>query len=26
MLFSYQPCATKDTRVFGPTAWEFVAD
>ncbi|TVU47854.1 hypothetical protein EJB05_07468, partial [Eragrostis curvula] len=26
MLFGYQPCATKDTRVFGPTASEFVGD
>ncbi|KAL6867415.1 hypothetical protein ACP4OV_015439 [Aristida adscensionis] len=26
MLFGYQPCATKDPRVFGPTAREFVAD
>jgi hydroperoxide dehydratase len=26
MLFGYQPCATKDARVFGPTAREFVGD
>jgi hydroperoxide dehydratase len=26
MLFGYQPCATKDARVFGPTAGEFVPD
>ncbi|KAK3150931.1 hypothetical protein QOZ80_3AG0239540 [Eleusine coracana subsp. coracana] len=26
MLFGYQPCATKDARVFGPTAKEFVGD
>jgi hydroperoxide dehydratase len=26
MLFGYQPCATKDPRVFGPTAREFVGD
>uniref|UniRef100_A0A0A9GNC5 Aos n=1 Tax=Arundo donax TaxID=35708 RepID=A0A0A9GNC5_ARUDO len=26
MLFGYQPCATKDTRVFGPTAGQFVGD
>lgn len=26
MLFGYQPCATKDPRVFGPTARQFVGD
>ncbi|TVU47859.1 hypothetical protein EJB05_07473, partial [Eragrostis curvula] len=26
LLFGYQPCATKDARVFGPTAREFVGD
>ncbi|XP_040385391.1 allene oxide synthase 2-like [Oryza brachyantha] len=26
MLFGYQPCATRDARVFGPTAAEFVGD
>ncbi|CAN6320861.1 unnamed protein product [Urochloa humidicola] len=26
MLFGYQPCATKDARVFGATAGEFVGD
>jgi hydroperoxide dehydratase len=26
MLFGYQPCATKDPRVFGSTASEFVGD
>ncbi|KAG8074117.1 hypothetical protein GUJ93_ZPchr0006g45735 [Zizania palustris] len=26
MLFGYQPCATRDTRVFGPTAGQFVGD
>ncbi|KAF8673817.1 hypothetical protein HU200_048575 [Digitaria exilis] len=26
MLFGYQPCATKDARVFGATAKEFVPD
>ncbi|KAF7049891.1 hypothetical protein CFC21_058345 [Triticum aestivum] len=26
MLFGYQPCATKDPRVFGSTAREFVGD
>uniref|UniRef100_A0A0A9DI31 hydroperoxide dehydratase n=1 Tax=Arundo donax TaxID=35708 RepID=A0A0A9DI31_ARUDO len=26
MLFGYQPCATKDARVFGPTAGQFVGD
>jgi hydroperoxide dehydratase len=26
MLFGYQPCATKDPRVFGATAAEFVGD
>uniref|UniRef100_A0A0E0ML75 hydroperoxide dehydratase n=1 Tax=Oryza punctata TaxID=4537 RepID=A0A0E0ML75_ORYPU len=26
MLFGYQPCATRDARVFGPTAREFVGD
>ncbi|TVU47856.1 hypothetical protein EJB05_07470, partial [Eragrostis curvula] len=26
MLFGYQPCATKDAVVFGPTAREFVGD
>uniref|UniRef100_A0A0A9E144 Aos n=1 Tax=Arundo donax TaxID=35708 RepID=A0A0A9E144_ARUDO len=26
MLFGYQPLATKDARVFGPTAKEFVPD
>lgn len=26
MLFGYQPCATRDARVFGPTAKDFVPD
>ncbi|RCV45816.1 hypothetical protein SETIT_9G483800v2 [Setaria italica] len=26
MLFGYQPCATKDARVFGSTAGQFVGD
>ncbi|CAM0958891.1 unnamed protein product [Alopecurus aequalis] len=26
LLFGYQPCATRDPRVFGPTAKEFVGD
>ncbi|CAM0948312.1 unnamed protein product [Alopecurus aequalis] len=26
LLFGYQPCATRDPRVFGPTAREFVGD
>ncbi|KAG2542390.1 hypothetical protein PVAP13_9NG842200 [Panicum virgatum] len=26
MLFGYQPCATKDARVFGATAGQFVPD
>jgi hydroperoxide dehydratase len=26
MLMGYQPCATRDPRVFGPTAAEFVGD
>nr|TKV97345.1 hypothetical protein SEVIR_9G488132v2 [Setaria viridis] len=26
MLFGYQPCATKDARVFGATAGQFVGD
>ncbi|CAD5170273.1 unnamed protein product [Musa acuminata subsp. malaccensis] len=26
MLLGYQPCATKDPKVFGPNAGEFVAD